>query len=127
MRTESHVINRQEAREPPEAGEPDSHSTIAPISDAQAEVERTFLIVGGITLVAALLAGYLLAARTAAPLRRMAATAGEVDAGDLTPRLDPEPTAAAELRTARRGLQPDARPPRPRLLTPTPVRLRCIA
>ncbi len=99
MRTESQVINRQEATEPPEIGKPDSHSTIAPISDAQAEVERTFLIVGGITLVAALLAGYLLAARTAAPLRRMAATAGEIDAGDLTPRLDPEPTAAAELRT----------------------------
>jgi signal transduction histidine kinase len=51
------------------------------------------------SLVAALLAGYLLAARTASPLRRFAATAAEVDAGDLTPRLDPSPAAAAELRT----------------------------
>ena len=56
-------------------------------------------MVGGATLVAALLAGYLLAARTASPLRRFAATAAEVDAGDLTPRLEPSPAAAAELRT----------------------------
>jgi two-component system, OmpR family, sensor kinase len=56
-------------------------------------------VIGGTSLVAALLAGYLLAARTASPLRRFAATAAEVDAGDLTPRLDPSPAAAAELRT----------------------------
>ena len=49
--------------------------------------------------VAALLAGYLLAARTASPLRRFAATAAEVDAGDLSPRLDHDPASAAELRT----------------------------
>ncbi|HET7177891.1 MAG TPA: ATP-binding protein, partial [Solirubrobacterales bacterium] len=59
----------------------------------------TFVIAGAITLAAALLAGYLLAARTAAPLRRMASTAAAVDAGDLDPRIGPQPAAAVEVRT----------------------------
>ena len=101
MADESHVINREEVREQRPAGvgeETDESQRISPISDAQEEVERTFLIVGGIALVAALLGGYLIAARTASPLRRMAATAEEVRAGDLTPRLREEPAAAPELR-----------------------------
>ena len=72
---------------------------LSPVEDAQAEVARTFLITGAITLAAALLAGYLLAARTAAPLRRMAATATAVDAGELTPRIGSEGSAAVEVRT----------------------------
>jgi two-component system, OmpR family, sensor kinase len=101
MADESHVIDREEVREHraasggTEAGE---SQRISPISDAQEEVERTFLVVGGIALVAALLGGYLIAARTASPLRRMAATAEEVRSGDLTPRLREEPAAAPELR-----------------------------
>ncbi|HSR95242.1 MAG TPA: HAMP domain-containing sensor histidine kinase, partial [Solirubrobacterales bacterium] len=63
------------------------------------EVQRTFLLAGGLALAAALLAGYLLAARTAAPLRRMAATAAAVDGGDLTPRIGPERSASVEART----------------------------
>ena len=62
-------------------------------------MERTFLITGVLTLGAALLAGYLLAARSAAPLRRMAATATAVNAGELTPRIGPEDAAAVEVRT----------------------------
>jgi signal transduction histidine kinase len=69
------------------------------VEDAQEEVERTFVIAGGLALAAALLAGYLLAARTAAPLRRMAVTAAAVDGGDLTPRIGPEDAAAIEVRT----------------------------
>ncbi|HET7588864.1 MAG TPA: ATP-binding protein [Solirubrobacterales bacterium] len=103
MSNESHVIKGEEAREaaspPAGAADHDRASSLSSIEDARAEVERTFLLVGGASLVAALLAGYLLAARTAAPLRRIAATAAAVDAGDLTPRLGPEPAAAAELRT----------------------------
>jgi signal transduction histidine kinase len=101
MADESHVISREEAREHHAAGagaETDESQRISPISDAQEEVERTFLIVGGIALVAALIGGYLIAARTASPLRRMAATAEEVRSGDLTPRLREEPAAAPELR-----------------------------
>jgi two-component system, OmpR family, sensor kinase len=103
MSHESSVIEREEAREPGDQGGKgsgaDERSAISPIADAQSDVEKTFLIAGGATLLAALLAGYLLAARTASPLRRFAATAAEVDAGDLTPRLEASPAAAVELRT----------------------------
>jgi signal transduction histidine kinase len=101
MADESHIIGREEGREHraaddgPETAE---RRRSSPISDAQEEVERTFLIAGGAALLAALLGGYLIAARTASPLRRMAATAEEVRSGDLTPRLREEPGAAPELR-----------------------------
>ena len=100
MSHESAVIQHEEAREPgssePAGGE---GAAASPIEDAHSDVEKTFLAVGGATLIAALLAGYLLAARTASPLRRFAATATEVDAGDLTPRLEASAADAAELRT----------------------------
>jgi hypothetical protein len=79
MNDESTVIRNEEQREaagpPGRSGDSDhgDRSTLSPIEEAQAEVERTFLITAALTLGAALLAGYLLAARTAAPLRRMAA------------------------------------------------------
>lgn len=100
MADESHIIHREEAREHRAAGagsEVGESQRISPISDAQEEVERTFLVVGGIALAAALIGGYLIAARAASPLRRMAATAEEVRSGDLTPRLREEPAAAPEL------------------------------
>jgi two-component system OmpR family sensor kinase len=114
MSGESAVITREEHREArglpapgagtagpgapgrSSGGEP---SPLSPVEDAQAEVERTFAIAGAATLAAALLAGYLLAARTAAPLRRMASTAAAVDAGDLDPRIGPQGSAAVEVRT----------------------------
>jgi signal transduction histidine kinase len=103
MSRESSVIEREEAREPGNQGtngsEPGEGSAISPIADAQSDVEKTFLVVGGATLLASLLAGYLLAARTASPLRRFAATAAEVDGGDLTPRLAASPGSVVELRT----------------------------
>jgi signal transduction histidine kinase len=98
MSRESEVIQREEGHEvtaPVDGG--GEHEGESPIADAQSDVEATFLLVGGATLIAALLAGYLLASHTASPLRRFAATAAAVDAGDLTPRLDPAPGAAAEL------------------------------
>jgi two-component system OmpR family sensor kinase len=102
MAHESSVIKREESRERSEPGapaEPGEGSGISPIEDAQSDAEKALLLAGGAALVAALLAGYLLAARTASPLRRFAATAAEVDAGDLTPRLDSRPADAEELRT----------------------------
>jgi signal transduction histidine kinase len=99
---ESTVIGHEESREggssgavPPEAGD---GPQLEPIRDAHSDLEKTFLLVGGATLIAALLAGYLVAARTASPLRRFAATAAEVDAGDLTPRLESSPEMVTELR-----------------------------
>ena len=101
MANESDVIKREEAREmrtaPP--GETGERSAITPIEDARSDVEKTFVLVGGATLIAALFAGYLLAARTASPLRRFAETAARLDAGDLKPRLEAGPSDAAELRT----------------------------
>ncbi len=103
MADESRLIRHEESREAQDTasapGDTRDGSAISPIADAQDEVERTFLLAGGAALLAALLAGYLVAARTAAPLRRIAATAAEVDAGDLTPRLRPEASAPTELRT----------------------------
>jgi two-component system OmpR family sensor kinase len=102
MANEARVIDRGEARErslgEPGAGDVE-RSRISPIADAQEDVERTFLLVGAAALAAALAGGYLLAARTASPLRRMAATATEVQGGNLTPRLEDERAAAPELRT----------------------------
>ncbi|HET8566408.1 MAG TPA: ATP-binding protein [Solirubrobacterales bacterium] len=101
MADESHIIDREEAREHRPAGsgtEAEASRRLSPISDAQEEVERTFLVVGGVALVAALIGGYLIAARTASPLQRMAATSEQVSSGDLTPRLQDEPAAAPELR-----------------------------
>jgi two-component system OmpR family sensor kinase len=60
---------------------------LAPVHRAQEGVQHTFLIAGGLTLAVALLVAYALAARFVAPLRRMAAIAARVDAGDLRPRI----------------------------------------
>jgi signal transduction histidine kinase len=103
MSHEQSVINREEEREAREESAPQAErhdgDGESPIEDAQSDVEQTFLLVGAFALVAALLAGYLVAARAAAPIRRFAGTAAEVDAGDLSPRVSVDPNAAAELRT----------------------------
>ena len=71
MSHEASVISREEQKESREPGASagERHDSESPIEDAQSDVEQTFLVVGAAALVAALLAGYLLAARTAAPLR----------------------------------------------------------
>ncbi len=103
MSHESDVIEREEGKEtrnPPASGsEAGESSSVSPIADAQSDAEKALLLAGGAALVAALVAGYLLAARTASPLRGFAATASEVDAGDLTPRLELSPGDPEELRT----------------------------
>jgi two-component system, OmpR family, sensor kinase len=65
------------------AGEP-----LAIVDRAQEGVARTFVLAGALTLALALLASYLAGARVSAPLRRMAAVATRVDAGELEPRMD---------------------------------------
>jgi two-component system OmpR family sensor kinase len=102
MAHEKHVIKHEETREEGGAGTADGdveeRPSISPIEDAQSDVQTTFILVGGATLAMALIAGYLLAARTASPLRGYAATASRIDAGDLSPRLEVEPSSSAELR-----------------------------
>jgi signal transduction histidine kinase len=101
MAHEHTLISQEEEREAHEPGATPGERDDAdsPVEEAQHDVEKTFIAVGGLALAAALLAGYLLAARTAAPLRRFAATATEVDAGDLSPRIRSDPASAAELRS----------------------------
>jgi signal transduction histidine kinase len=60
---------------------------LAPVSSAQAGVARAFILAGILVLACALLAAYLLGTRFSAPLRRMAAVAARIDAGDLQPRI----------------------------------------
>jgi two-component system OmpR family sensor kinase len=54
---------------------------------AQHGVSRTFLLAGLLALLASLVAGYALASGVSRPLRRMARTAADVDAGDLSHRM----------------------------------------
>jgi signal transduction histidine kinase len=58
------------------------------VENAQHDVAKSFLLAGGVVLVLALIASYLAGARVSAPLRRMAAVAARVDAGDLAPRME---------------------------------------
>jgi two-component system, OmpR family, sensor kinase len=60
-------------------------------------VARTFLLAGAITILLALIASYLAGARVSAPLRRLAAIATRVDAGDLEPRIEIDRQAGTEV------------------------------
>ncbi|HWJ49844.1 MAG TPA: HAMP domain-containing protein, partial [Solirubrobacteraceae bacterium] len=57
------------------------------VAHAQRSVARAFVLAGLLALAGALLASYFLGARLSRPLRRMAAVAARVDAGDLHPRI----------------------------------------
>jgi two-component system OmpR family sensor kinase len=60
---------------------------LAPASRAQHGVARAFVLAGILALAGALLGAYLIGTRLSRPLRRMAAVAARVDAGDLHPRI----------------------------------------
>jgi signal transduction histidine kinase len=74
------------------AGQP-----LATVERAQHGVARAFLLAGVLTLAIALVASYFLGARVSAPLRRMAAVATRVDAGDLEPRMETPPRRGEEV------------------------------
>jgi two-component system OmpR family sensor kinase len=60
---------------------------LASVAHAQRGVARAFILAGLLTLVGALVASLFVGARFSRPLRRMAAVAAQVDAGDLHPRI----------------------------------------
>jgi two-component system OmpR family sensor kinase len=60
---------------------------LASVTHAQRGVAKAFILAGLLALAGALLAAFLLGARLSRPLRRMAAVAARVDAGDLHPRI----------------------------------------
>jgi signal transduction histidine kinase len=75
------------------AGEP-----LAVVTSAEHSIAKAFIFAGAAALVIALLASYIAGARVSAPLRRMAAVATRVDAGDLEPRLEVPPGRGDEVR-----------------------------
>jgi two-component system OmpR family sensor kinase len=60
---------------------------LATVHEAQHGIAQAFILAGALALAAALLASYLVGARVSLPLRRMAAIAARVDAGELEPRI----------------------------------------
>jgi two-component system, OmpR family, sensor kinase len=60
---------------------------LGPVVHAQRGVAQAFILAGILALAGALLASYLIGTRVSLPLRRMAAVAARVDAGDLHPRI----------------------------------------
>ncbi len=60
---------------------------LASVAHAQRGVARAFILAGLLTLAGALLGSLLIGTRFSRPLRRMAAVAAQVDAGDLHPRI----------------------------------------
>jgi len=63
---------------------------LAPVARAQRGVAKAFVLAGLLALAGALLGAYLIGTRISRPLRRMAAVAARVDAGDLAPRIHPD-------------------------------------
>ena len=75
------------------AGEP-----LRLVEAAQHGVARAFVLAGIVVLALALVASYLAGARVSAPLRRMAAVAARIDAGDFGPRMELARGRSDELR-----------------------------
>lgn len=71
---------------------------LAPVDRALDGLSRTFLVVGLLTLLFATAAGWLLASRTARPIRRMAGVAEGVDGGELSSRMPIAETRNDEVR-----------------------------
>ncbi|HEX4838261.1 MAG TPA: HAMP domain-containing sensor histidine kinase [Solirubrobacteraceae bacterium] len=68
------------------------------VSHAQEGVARAFILAGALMLLVALIASYLVGLRVSRPLRRMAAVATRVDAGDLHPRIEDVGSRRDEVR-----------------------------
>jgi two-component system, OmpR family, sensor kinase len=71
---------------------------VSGIAAAQHGVRRSYVLAGVVALALALIGAFIAGSRMAAPLRRVSATAEEVDAGDLTPRMSVPVSASRELR-----------------------------
>jgi two-component system, OmpR family, sensor kinase len=70
---------------------------LATVANAQEGVARAFVLAAVLAVLGAALGGYLIGSRTSQPLRRMAAVAARVDAGDLNPRIHPSAGTAGEV------------------------------
>ncbi|MEA2473465.1 MAG: two-component system, OmpR family, sensor kinase [Thermoleophilaceae bacterium] len=61
-------------------------------------VLEAFLVAGALAIVVALVGGFVVASRVAAPLRRMAGVAAQVDAGEMGPRMAVTDKHAGEVK-----------------------------
>ncbi len=71
--------------------------SLAAVDHAQDVVAHSFALGGAVALAFAVLAAYLIGTRMTDPIRRSAAVAARVDAGDLTPRIELPPGTNSEL------------------------------
>ncbi|HXA54816.1 MAG TPA: ATP-binding protein [Solirubrobacteraceae bacterium] len=71
---------------------------LASVASAQHGVAKAFILAGAIALAGALLGALLIGTRFSRPLRRMAAVAAQVDAGDLHPRIHDVEREGSEVR-----------------------------
>jgi two-component system OmpR family sensor kinase len=71
---------------------------LAPVAHAQNGVARAFILAGILALLGALIGAYLIGTRMSRPLRRIAAVAARVDAGDLHPRIHHADAQGIEIR-----------------------------
>jgi two-component system, OmpR family, sensor kinase len=71
---------------------------LAAVGRAQRGVARAFILAALLALLGALLGAYLIGTRISRPLRRVAAVAARVDAGDLAPRIHDQAGQSNEIR-----------------------------
>jgi signal transduction histidine kinase len=71
---------------------------VSGIGRAQHGVRRSYLLAGAVALTLALIGAFIAGSRMAAPLHRVANTAEEIDAGDLSPRMSVPASASREVR-----------------------------
>ncbi len=78
--------------------------TLDTVEHAQDVVTHSFVLAGAIALALATLAAYLVGARITDPIRRSAAVAARVDAGELTPRIELPRGVSSELHVLAQAL-----------------------
>jgi two-component system, OmpR family, sensor kinase len=71
---------------------------VSGIAKAQHGVRRSYLLAGAVALMLALIGAFIAGSRMAAPLRRVATMAEQIDAGDLSPRMSVPASASREVR-----------------------------
>jgi signal transduction histidine kinase len=71
--------------------------SLASVDHAESVVAHSFALAGALAVALAILAAYTIGSRMTGPIRRSAAVAARVDAGDLTPRISLPRNASIEL------------------------------
>ncbi|MGC9220058.1 MAG: sensor histidine kinase [Solirubrobacteraceae bacterium] len=78
--------------------------TLSQVSHAEDVVAHSFVLAGLLALGLSIVAAYLIGTRISAPLRRSAATAARIDAGDLSPRIELPSDSSTEVQVLAEAL-----------------------